>query len=110
VLVVERKELPLLDFHFGCVFVSVYRSLFSFFFSFLISDIGLSQRLLQIMEEYVCSDCKKPTLGQRFCPGCGTLQKEAKIQGVAASTVPVKGAKKGASGRFLSLGVVLRLY
>jgi hypothetical protein len=42
-----------------------------------------------------CHDCGKPTLGQRFCPGCGTLQKESTIQGVAAATVPVKGAAKG---------------
>lgn len=48
--------------------------------------------------QYICHECKVATLGQRFCPGCGTLQKEAKIAGIAASTVVTKGkgAKKGA--------------
>ena len=47
--------------------------------------------------EFICHACKKPTLGQRFCPnpGCGTLQKEARISGVVASP---KKAAKGASG------------
>jgi hypothetical protein len=48
--------------------------------------------------QYVCHECKAATLGQRFCPGCGTLQKDAKIAGVAASTVPpAKGGAKGAA-------------
>ena len=55
------------------------------------------------VEQYICHACKAKTLGQRFCPGCGSLQKESKIQGVASATVPVKGAaakgaKKGSPG------------
>ncbi len=64
------------------------------------------------MDTYLCDSCKKPTLGQRFCPSCGTIQKNAKIEGVAAATAtPVKapgaaakspakgpGPKKGAAG------------
>ena len=60
-------------------------------------------------DSFVCHECKASTLGQRFCPGCGVIQKVATISGVAASTVPpakgggakgggAKGAAKGAKG------------
>ncbi len=52
-------------------------------------------------QEYTCHECKAATLGQRFCPGCGVIQKDAKIAGVAASTVPPAkgGAAKGGAAK-----------
>lgn len=47
----------------------------------------------------LCDSCKAPTLDQRFCPTCGTIQKHAKVEGVAAATVVARSpAGQGTAG------------